>query len=289
MFEKHKAKKAAKRKFEQLQVQSQEAEPEKQDSGGNADSQVRYARYMELSRMMSFWGDMRQNIGWTVVGAILIAIEYLLVGIDYTLPTLVIMGLIIRTYTRRFYKVPMQYILLINIQENRPTFIGFFGFPYKVFNLVDVEGVENMIRTPNYGPVYLAREIEFEGSIPVKIKFSYIHFPEFDFVTKRETYPIMVEYLNRLVVLDTKLRETLDLNVAALSADMTQQRLKRISQGKTEDAFSLNRERDNLLKEITELFAQNNLSEKELRNRDPTDEAVAELNSGGTEYDQNGY
>ena len=80
-----------------------------------------------------------------------------------------------------------------------------------------------------------------------------------------------------MVLLDTKLREMMDMNISAVAADMTTQRLKRISQGKSEDVFKLNSEREKLLKEISELVNQNNQVEMQLRD---DDESADEMEAG---------
>jgi chaperonin cofactor prefoldin len=53
--------------------------------------------------------------------------------------------------------------------------------------------------------------------------------------------------------------------------------LKRISQGKSEDVFKLNSEREKLLKEISELVNQNNQVEMQLRD---DDESADEMEAG---------
>jgi len=265
MFEKHKMKKEAKQKFRDLQSsQMANQMQQQQQQQQTEEGEVRTANYARLASIMNLKADIMENIGWIIVGSVILLIEYFIIGILYTLPTFIFMALIIRGYTRRFYRVPLQYVLLTKIEENRQTFVGFFGFPYKIFNYIDTEGVENMVRTPNYGPVYLASDIVFEGDIPVKIKFSYIHFSQYDFITKKQTYPLMVEYLNRLIIMDIKLREMMDLNTAAMAADITSQRLKRISQGKTEDVLKLHSEREKLMKEIAEIMNRNEETENNL-------------------------
>jgi len=64
--------------------------------------------------------------------------------------------------------------------------------------------------------------------------------------------------------MDTKLREMMDLNTAAMAADITSQRLKRISQGKTEDVLKLHTEREKLMKEIAEIMNRNEETENNL-------------------------
>lgn len=286
MFERHRARKAAKLKMRQLaQLQNGGAVMDVQSEAprDREEETVRLARaanYEVLRRTMSFRNDLRENILWIILGSIILFVEYLLVGIYYTLPTFVVMSIIVKFYTSRFYRVPMQYVLLMKVPENSQVFIGFFGFPLKIFNSINVVGLENMIRTPNYGPVYLVSDIEFDGNIPVSMTFSYVHFPEFDFLTKRQTYPVMVEYLNRLIVVDTKLRELMDMNVSAMSAEMTAQRLKRISQGKTEDVFALNRERENLIESIKRLMEDNDVAEQLVRNNASAEDIASEYGEG---------
>ena len=215
-----------------------------------------------LRRIMSFRHDLRENIVWILMGALILIIEYLVIGVIFTVVTAVFFSIIVRVFTARFYKVPMQYVLLIRIQEGKPTFVDFLGFPLKLFRYIDTEGLENMFRTPENGVVYLASDVEFDGEIPVKITFSWTHFPEYMFLLRKETYAVMAKYLNRLILIDFKLRELLDMNSYAIASEMTTGRLHRIGQGKTEDALNLHSERRDVLQEIAELMKKNDIMEK---------------------------
>lgn len=72
----------------------------------------------------------------------------------------------------------------------------------------------------------------------------------------------MVEYLNRLILLDFKLRSLMDLNTHAVASEMLREKMLRINQGKTEEATQLQQERQELLKEIAKQYHDLEVIEK---------------------------
>jgi len=273
MFEKHKQKKEARIMAQNIATNLQAQEMAKQlisennNSGGTSGEGSDADRSKTfnidvLSELMSLRNDIRENIGWIVLGALLIVLSYFLVGITFTVPTFIVTSLFVYMYTKRFYHVATQSVLLIDLQPNKPVHIEFVNFPYKVFQYIDTIGLTNMVFSPDRGSIFLANQIEYsDRGIPVRIKFAWLHFPEHDFVTKKETYTILVEYVNRLVVINAKLKELMDMNTYTLASEMTEQRLKRINEGKMDTVFQLQQEERELTQKIVRLLHENEVIE----------------------------
>ena len=269
MFEKRKIKKQGRAILRDMQAQQyaqqqmKAAQPPSSDSGqGKTASEFeRMANYDELSRIMTVWNDIRENLVWVVFGFFVLAIEYFLVGAAFLLFSVVFFGLFIWVYTSKFYHVHTQRVLLLRLESAKQTYLDFLSIPYKIFRHIDTVGLENSIMTPE-GPVYAIDDIEFEGDIPAKMRFSYIHFPSYKFLMKKETYSIMVEYLNRLILLDFKLRSLMDLNTHAVASEMVREKMRRINEGRTEEATQLQQERQELLKVIAQEYHNLEVLEK---------------------------
>ena len=277
MFEKHKIKKQGKAILRDMQAQQyaqqkmNAAQPPSPDSGqGKTASEFeRMANYDELSRIMTVWNDIRENIVWVVFGFFMLILEYLLVGISFLLFSIVFFGLVIWIYTSKFYQVHMQRVLLLKLPSNKQAYMDFLSIPYKIFRHIDTVGLENSIMTPE-GPVYAIDDIEYEGDIPVRMRFSYSHFPAYKFLMKKETYSLMVEYLNKLILLDFKLRSLMDLNTHAVASEMVREKMRRINEGRVEEATQLQQERQELLKAIAQEYHNLEIVEKK---ESPSEEA----------------
>ena len=269
MFEKHKIKKQGKAILRDMQAQQyaqqkmNATQPPSPDSGqGKTASEFeRMANYDELSRIMTVWNDIRENIVWVVFGFFMLILEYLLVGISFLLFSIVFFGLVIWIYTSKIYHVHMQRVLLLKLPSNKQAYIDFLSIPYKIFRHIDTVGLENSIMTPE-GPVYAIDDIEYEGDIPVRMRFSYSHFPAYKFLMKKETYSLMVEYLNKLILLDFKLRALMDLNTHAVASEMVREKMRRINEGRVEEATQLHQERQELLKVIAQQYHDLEIIEK---------------------------
>ncbi len=277
MFDKHKIKKQGKSILRDMQAQQyaqqkmNAAQPPSPDSGqGKTASEFeRMANYDELSRIMTVWNDIRENIVWVVFGFFMLILEYLLVGISFLLFSIVFFGLVIWIYTSKFYQVHMQRVLLLKLPSNKQAYMDFLSIPYKIFRHIDTVGLENSIMTPE-GPVYAIDDIEYEGDIPVRMRFSYSHFPAYKFLMKKETYSLMVEYLNKLILLDFKLRSLMDLNTHAVASEMVREKMRRINEGRVEEATQLQQERQELLKAIAQEYHNLEIVEKK---ESPSEEA----------------
>ncbi len=269
MFDKHKIKKQGKEILRNLQAQQyaqdqmKASQPSSSDTGQGvtASELERMSNFNELSRIMTVWNDIRENLMWVVFGFFVLIIEYVLVGIAFLLFSVVFFGLFIWIYTAKFYHVHTQRVLLLKLGSQSQGYLDFMSIPYKVFRHIDTVGLENTIMTRE-GPVYAIDDIEFEGDIPVRMRFSYSHFPSYKFLMKKETYNLMVEYLNRLILLDFKLRSLMDLNTHAVASEMLREKMLRINQGKTEEATQLQQERQELLKEIAKQYHDLEVIEK---------------------------
>ena len=261
MFEKRKINKLAKAKALELAAtkQAQEAVSSQSSKDG-----TRYARNVDaLSRLATWKNDIRENLGWVILGSILIIISYFLVGIEFIIPLGLIGALLVRTIVMKFHHPSYQWLLLIKIRKEESAYIRWIGVPSKLFAFIDLQGMANTVMTDTYGPVFLIRDIEFgPAGIPVRIKFAWIHFPEFQFVLKKEVYASLIEYLNKLVYADYLLQETMEFSSTSKAKDMTAERMANVSRAKTESPIAIKRMQEEASKKLVTIMEDLDLIEK---------------------------
>ena len=261
MFEKRRIRKLAKAKAEEMAAtkQAQETVSNQDSSSGS-----RYARNVEaLSRIATWKNDIQENLGWVILGSILITISYFLVGIEFIIPLGLIGALVVRTIVMKFHHPAYQWLLLIKMNKGESAYIRWIGVPSKLFAFIDLEGMANTIMTDTYGPVFLIRDIEFgPAGIPVRIKFAWIHFPEFKFLLKKEVYASLIEYLNKLVYADYLLQETMEFSTTSKAKDMTAERMANMSRAKTESPIAIKRMQEETSKKLVTILEDLDLIEK---------------------------
>ena len=207
-----------------------------------------------LREEMSWKHAIRQSFGFIVLGSILFLAEVALVGIAYTLATLVPFVLIIYMYSDRLYHPNYIHILEVKTPNDGAVSFNWFHFPTKVFNKLLLNNPANSIRTTTYGLAYLASEVTMDGNIPVGIKFAWIHFPEMQFLLKKKVYNVMKDYLNKLLELDFTLQELMDVRANAYGADMTRRRITAIGLGKGSEISEIIAEQQRLEDSIKEIL-----------------------------------
>ena len=268
MFEKRKIKKEAKEIAKQAAITAQAQEiaknmvPNQANSNNHPEGETRTVDNSMLSQMFSLKNDIRDNLMWILLGIMLLAVSYEVVGLEFTLTAFVIMGVIVYVYTSKFYHVPLQSVLLLKIPQDQPVQIRFVSFPYRIFQFVNTVGMTNAVFTPDRGTIFLANDIIYgDNGYPTAIKFSWIHFPEYSFIMKKEVYAILVEYVNRLILINSKLNELMDLNTYAIASEITENRIKRIGEGKMANVMKLQAEQQELQKKIAQLVHDNDIIE----------------------------
>lgn len=243
-----------------------------------ADKEIQMERAEEQARNISQAGDVnadvirnymslrsviRENIGKVILGLIMVIGSFLVIGWEFTLATVVVFGLGIRFYTRRFYSPSATHLLEIQMEENKPVFINSYWMPSFIFDMVNTEGLVNQVISNFNGTrhtLYIVKKIDWDPenpNIPVKVHFSWIHFPAHKFLLQKETYRVMVEYLNRLIVLNYKERHLRDIHTWATVRAQTKSRFDAIGLGKTGGIPEISEEMDRLVDEVARLEREN--------------------------------
>lgn len=243
-----------------------------------ADKEIQIERAEEQARNISQAGDVnadvirnymslrsviRENIGKVILGLIMVIGSFLVIGWEFTLATVVVFGLGIRFYTRRFYSPSATHLLEIQMEENKPVFINSYWMPSFIFDMVNTEGLVNQVISNFNGTrhtLYIVKKIDWDPenpNIPVKVHFSWIHFPAHKFLLQKETYRVMVEYLNRLIVLNYKERHLRDIHTWATVRAQTKSRFDAIGLGKTGGIPEISEEMDRLVDEVARLEREN--------------------------------
>ncbi|MCL5794435.1 MAG: hypothetical protein M1138_06380 [Candidatus Thermoplasmatota archaeon] len=243
----------------QLQLEKAQAEVQADDELSHAGDVNADA----VRNYMSIRSVIRENIGKVIFGSVMVIAALVVIGWEFTLATLVVFALGIRFYTRRFYTPSATHLLEIQMEADKPVYINSYWVPSFIFDMVNTEGLVNQVVSNFNGSrhtLYIVKKIDWDPEnpdIPVKIHFSWIHFPAHKFLLQKETYRIMVEFLNRLIVLNYKERELRDIHTWATVRAQTKSRLEAIGLGKTGGIPEITEEMDRLVDEIARFEKEN--------------------------------
>lgn len=275
MFEKRKLKKAAKEKARDLK--STQMAKELVDSESQDASDVRRTQnYAALEEMASWKNDVRENIGWIIVGTIILGVGTLVAGWEISVPMGLVLGFVTNIVVKRFHHPQYQWLLYIKMETDSATAISWVGIPYRLFQFVDRRGLTNTIETSTYGPVYLVNDMEVGPSgIPVAIRFSWMHFPEYQFLLKKRVYNTFVEYLNQLVITDFELNETLNIQSILMGREMTESRMQNINTAKTKSPLVVSKMTEEQKKKLYDMLSQMDLLEERGLEDDEFSEEIA--------------
>jgi len=247
----------------QAQGQQQQSVPPPSDMTGQAN--LGWLRYY-----MSKTAIIRENLRYIIIGAVISVVEYIVVGPIFTLSTLLVFGVVLRYYTEKFYHPASVHLLEIRMDQEKQ--VGFYSWHIaeEIFDHINTDKLVNQIRTNLDGhkhTMYIVSKIDWDEEdprIPKVIHFSWIHFPAYNFLLKKDTYAIMVDYLNRLIVLNFKQRELMDIHAWAMTKDQTRQRFESLNLAKTGGIAEIREEEDRIVDEITRFEKDNGLLEETL-------------------------
>ena len=208
----------------------------------------------ELREEMGWKAAIRGSILYMMLGLIMFLGEISLVGTAYALSTLFIFIPVLYWYSTRLYHPSYTHVLEMKIAENGPMEMNWYHFPRKIFRKITKVHPVNPIDTDMYGDAYLASSVEFEGDIPARITFAWMHYPENEFVMKSRIYAIMKEHLNRVLIVNNELKELMNLQVWAEAKEITSNTIRTIGIGKQSRLSELIQEEQRLSQKIMEDF-----------------------------------
>ena len=225
-------------------------------------------RQEELAEYMSFREVLRAITGYIFIAAVFNIIAGLIVGFEYTIPMFLVAIIIMNSVIGRLYTP--QYITVVEIAAPDTASLNWniYRFPPYIFTKLVRKNMVNQIVTNQYGPAYLATEVVWKGNVPVAIEFAWIHFPEHNFVGKKEVYNSMKIYLNRLLKIDFKLQELFTLEVAAATKEATRERFNLMNIGKNQEVSRVLAEEAKIMEDIRQEFRINDHIERDSARRD---------------------
>ncbi len=234
---------------------TQQAEGE--DTRGNVNSSA-------IREMASLKSILRNNVGFVFIGVLILIAEIFIAGPLYTLGTMLVMVLALYFWLTRLYTPSYIHILLVKMKPSRtgrgsPVVYGYLHIPVSMFGHIETEGVAPSIHDLRYGPgVYMAEDVEYDDfGYPARIRFTWMQFPELEFMLKKEMYSIMKEYLERLVIISDKQTELGKFLSIAAAREMTKERFKTIDKAKSLEYEALEDEKNALMGNITRLLKDN--------------------------------
>jgi hypothetical protein len=175
-----------------------------------------------------------------------------------------VMILALYFWLTRLYTPSYIHILLVKMKPSKtgrgsPVVYGYLHIPVSMFLHIETEGVAPSIHDLRYGPgVYMAEDVAYdEFGYPSRIKFTWMQFPELEFMLKKEMYSIMKEYLERLVIISDKQTELGKFLSIAAAREMTKERFKTIDKAKSLEYEALEDEKQAMMANISRLLKDN--------------------------------
>ena len=230
---------------------------EEEDTRGNINSSA-------IREMASIKYILRNNVGFVFIGVLILIAEIFIAGLLYTLGTMAVMVLALYFWLTRLYTPSYIHILLVKMKPSKtgrgsPVVYGYLHIPVSMFLHIETEGVAPSIHDLRYGPgVYMAEDVAYdEFGYPSRIKFTWMQFPELEFMLKKEMYSIMKEYLERLVIISDKQTELGKFLSIAAAREMTKERFKTIDKAKSLEYEALEDEKQAMMANISRLLKDN--------------------------------
>lgn len=260
MFGKRKLKKLAKQK----QLELEATELAKAQANAKTDEQVRLTQNYKALREIATWrNDLRENLTWVILGSLVLFIGILVGGYSIVIPIALVGAFLTNQTVKRFHQPPLQWVLYIKMQPNTATILRWIGIPYRLFAFIDREGLTNTIETNNYGPIYLVRDMVLGPSgIPISITFDWIHFPQYNFLRKKRVYEAFIEYLNKLVIADFELADTMESQSILLAREMTDKRMRTVNNAKIQSPLTVGKLNEDQKKKVLDLLENLDMTEE---------------------------
>ena len=173
-------------------------------------------------------------------------------------------------YTKWVYKPPTVPVVLYN-DDGSGGVLNAWAIPVEIWDDVVKTGLSNTIRT-SLGTTYLIRAITFEddaGRIPVAIEFSWLHYNELNFATKRGIFEELAKLNQITTEQNNRYKWLMDIITTKKAVVITKDWLRRMSNSRFAALAKLDEQ--NLRAEVEKLARQgeklrmNGLDEDEIQ------------------------
>ncbi len=228
---------------------------EKKDVAENATSSEAMEK---VRRFTSVRATLRKSLPMMIFGLILAFIEYEIIGILYTLVSLLVYTPMMYFYTKSVMPVSGKYLLVSESNGSMMTLTRYL-IPDDLFELIqfDVPLMPAMIRF-NGIDTYLAVQVwKLENGVMWKVKLAFKELNELEYAVNSQVLKSAVELLTNLMRLTTKLENLKEYESIIEGRRQTKTRLDLIDKAYRDDPMKLRREINELQAQINDLMMRN--------------------------------
>jgi hypothetical protein len=212
----------------------------------------------ERDRYVSIWSSIRETWWRFGLGAFLLYISYLLVGVAFTAAMTLIMSLVIFLYTDKIHRVPGEKILEIRIYKKSLLFHE-YRIPPALFNMVVMENYQPAART-SIGSIHLAEMVEFdERGVVSAIRFMHPEHNLLKFIMDAEEYGNLIQIAINDEHLITKYEKLMPLLTKLAARKITKEQFEALGSAYSEDEDQAPKVIKKSLEEIRDLKDTNDL------------------------------
>ncbi len=199
-----------------------------------------------------------------------------------TIVSMLIANVAMYIYTRYVYKPPVVPVVLYD-DDGTGGILEAWAIPLEIWGKVAKTGLSNTISTSR-GVTYMVRAISFadnEQRVPVAVEFSWLHYNELNFATKRQMFDELREALRIAWEQNNRYKWLMDVITLRRALAMTKRWISLISHGRyapvsAQDEAQLNREIEQLARENARLRMPS-LEERDQPGTPAEDEGMAPL------------
>ncbi|MFZ0698705.1 MAG: hypothetical protein WAN74_00695 [Thermoplasmata archaeon] len=199
------------------------------------------------------------DFGWVTVLFFIIGLLVWPTGWEIVVGSFVVFNLGMYAYTKWVYKPPVVSVVLFN-DDGTGGILNAWAIPVEIWDQVVKIGMSNTIRT-GLGTTYMIRSITFADDselVPIAIEFSWLHYNELNFATKREMFDELRQTLKIAWEQNNRYKWLMEVITLRRAVAMTKRWISLISHGRyaplsAQDEAQLGREIEGLARETTKL------------------------------------
>ena len=201
----------------------------------------------------------RKSIPQIFLGLILAYVEYLIIGLEYTLGSVVVLMPIIYLYTKSLRSVNGVYLLEVSTGTGS-TQIWRYLIPTELWALIEFKHplVPGMVKM-NGHDVYLATKVwMIEGTnLIYRVRLSWFHFNQLEYARNRDVLEKAIEFATNLAMENSELEKLRHMEAVLEGKRQKKEELDLIDSAYRENPFLLKKRIEDVEQKIDRMVTQN--------------------------------
>ena len=238
------------------------SEREIRERGRKAFSEARPVDEEARKKVLAYasWrAIVRKSLPQIFIGLILAYVEYLIIGFEYTLGSVMVLMPIIYLYTKSLRSANGVYLLEVST-DTGSTQIWRYLIPTELWALIEFKHplVPGMVKM-NGHDVYLATRVwMIEGTnLIYKVRLSWFHFNQLEYARNRDVLEKAIEFATNLAMENSELEKLRHMESVLEGKRQKKEELDLIDSAYRENPFLLKKRIDDVEQKIDRMVSQN--------------------------------